>query len=131
MRDMTNQDRLSATVNLRDWEIEVLEPTSEQVYVLAQVRRMVGGDAKTAFRALGMFGGVLDNLFAHEDDQDRAYNMLSAGTLSLDDFMALITDITTAFNIELPEEEGDAGPRRPGGRARAVTSTKRPAARRK
>lgn len=127
MRDMTtNPDRLHATVKLGDRDIEVREPIGEQLFVLAQVRRMMGDDSQTAFRGIGLFGGVLDNLIVNAEDLDWAYNQLIKGDLALDDYLNLTRDIVEAFNIELPDED-EAPQRRP---ARAQAVTKRPRARR-
>lgn len=128
MHDMAaNQDRVTAIVTLGGREIEVYEPAEEQVFVLAQIGRMTNGDAKVAFRGLGLFGGVLDALIAHEADLDWAYHQLTTAAIGLDEYLQLVPAIVKAFNIDLPTE--DDGPRRPVSRAQAVT--KRPAARRR
>lgn len=125
MRDMTNQDTVVATVKLGDRDIEVRQPDEQQVYVLAQVSRMTQGEARVAFRGLGLFGGVLDGLFVNDEDLDWAYARLLDGGIHLDDYLELVPKIVEAFNLDLPEDDQ----RRPTGRAQAIT--KRPAARRK
>lgn len=120
MADMTAPKvRPTGTVKIGDRDVQVQEPTEAQVFVLAQLPRMLEDKSRLA-TGLELFGGAIEDLLVEKADQDWVYREMVAGRLTVEQFGDLAIEIIKYFGLEVP----DGGPQAP--RKRAVAKRAAP-----